>query len=122
VGARADARPELTATSGARRYTIISADCHAGANMETYEQYLDPAFREEFAAWRGSYTNPFRDLQGGGRTRNWDSRPGNAAALYGFDLAKLDALAAEVGPTTEEIDLPLEQIPADASSPAFSRD
>jgi predicted TIM-barrel fold metal-dependent hydrolase len=41
--------------------------------METYAQYLDAAFRDEFVAWRGTYTNPFRDLQGGGRTRNWDS-------------------------------------------------
>ena len=55
------------------RYTLISADCHAGANMDTYAGYLDPAWREDFDAWRGAYKNPFRDLQGGGRTRNWDS-------------------------------------------------
>ena len=54
------------------RYTIISADCHAGANHETYREYLDPSWRDEFDAWRGGYTNPFRDLQGDGRTRNWD--------------------------------------------------
>ena len=53
-------------------YTIISADCHGGANHETYREYLDPAWRDEFDAWRGEYTNPFRDLQGDGRTRNWD--------------------------------------------------
>jgi predicted TIM-barrel fold metal-dependent hydrolase len=56
----------------AERYTIISADCHAGANHETYRRHLDPAWRGEFDAWRGEYTNPFRDLQGDGRTRNWD--------------------------------------------------
>ena len=54
------------------RYTIISADCHAGANHETYREYLDPAWRDEFDAWRGQYSNPFRDLQGDGRARNWD--------------------------------------------------
>lgn len=54
------------------RYTIISADTHGGANMETYREYLDPAYRDDFDAWRGEYTNPFRDLQGDGRTRNWD--------------------------------------------------
>ncbi len=54
------------------RYTIISADCHAGANHETYREYLDPAWRDEFDAWRGGYKNPYRDLQGDGRTRNWD--------------------------------------------------
>jgi predicted TIM-barrel fold metal-dependent hydrolase len=56
----------------AERYTIISADCHAGGNHETYREYLDPAWRDEFDAWRGGYKNPFRDLQGDGRTRNWD--------------------------------------------------
>jgi len=54
------------------RYTIISADCHAGASIDTYAEYLDPAFRDEFAAWRNAYVNPFRDLQGNSRTRNWD--------------------------------------------------
>ena len=54
------------------RYTIISADCHAGGNMEMYREFLDPDYREAFDAWRGDYSNPFRDLQGGGRTRNWD--------------------------------------------------
>ena len=42
-------------------YTIISADCHGGANHETYREHLDPAWRDEFDAWRGEYSNPFRD-------------------------------------------------------------
>jgi predicted TIM-barrel fold metal-dependent hydrolase len=55
------------------RYTIISADCHGGGNMAAYREHLDPAWLDEFDAWRGDYANPFRDLQGDGRTRNWDS-------------------------------------------------
>jgi predicted TIM-barrel fold metal-dependent hydrolase len=55
------------------RYLLISADCHAGGSLEQYRAYLDPAYRDEFDAWRGQYSNPFRDLQGGGRTRNWDT-------------------------------------------------
>jgi predicted TIM-barrel fold metal-dependent hydrolase len=54
------------------RYTIISADCHAGANHETYREYLAAEWHEEFDAWRARYRNPFRDLQDDGRTRNWD--------------------------------------------------
>ncbi|RMH81727.1 MAG: amidohydrolase [Actinomyces sp.] len=54
------------------RYTIISSDSHAGANMATYAEYLDPAWREEFEAWRAAYKNPYRDLQDDGKTRNWD--------------------------------------------------
>lgn len=59
-------------------YTIISADCHAGANMETYREYLAADFHEEFDAWRGKYKNPFRDLQDDGRTRNWDNERRNS--------------------------------------------
>ncbi len=54
------------------RYLLLSADCHAGGSLDQYREYLDPAYRDEFDAWRGRYSNPFRDLQGGGRTRNWD--------------------------------------------------
>jgi predicted TIM-barrel fold metal-dependent hydrolase len=55
------------------RYTVISSDCHAGAPIDTYRDYLDPDYRDEFDAWRGAYSNPFRDLQGGKRARNWDN-------------------------------------------------
>jgi len=53
-------------------YTIISADCHAGGSHEMYREYLDPKYRPDFDAWREKYKNPFRDLQDGGRVRNWD--------------------------------------------------
>jgi predicted TIM-barrel fold metal-dependent hydrolase len=54
-------------------YTIISADTHAGANHETYREYLDPAWRDEFDEWRGQYKNPWKDLRDTGlRVRNWD--------------------------------------------------
>jgi predicted TIM-barrel fold metal-dependent hydrolase len=55
------------------RYVVISADCHAGGNMAAYREYLDPKYADAFEAWRGGYKNPFRDLQGGSRTRNWDN-------------------------------------------------
>ena len=59
-------------------YTIISADCHAGASHETYREYLDPRYLDDFDAWREKYRNPFRDLQGGDRDRNWNSERRNA--------------------------------------------
>jgi predicted TIM-barrel fold metal-dependent hydrolase len=60
-----------TATSG--RYTIISADCHAGASHAAYREYLDPRFVEDFDAWRGKYKNPYKDLGDKRRLRNWDN-------------------------------------------------
>src|SRR5262249_41767860 len=53
-------------------YTIISADCHAGGSHEMYREYLDRAYLDDFDAWRAKYKNPFSDLRGSRRTRNWD--------------------------------------------------
>jgi predicted TIM-barrel fold metal-dependent hydrolase len=61
-----------SATTSTDRYTIISADCHAGGNHAQYREYLEAKYHDEFDAWRGKYKNPFRDLQDDGRTRNWD--------------------------------------------------
>jgi predicted TIM-barrel fold metal-dependent hydrolase len=64
------------------RYTIISADTHAGANHETYRQYLDPRFHEDFDAWRGRYKNPWKDLRDTDlRVRNWDDERRDADQL-----------------------------------------
>lgn len=73
----------------ADRYTVISADCHAGGNMEMYREYLDPAYLDEFDRWRGAYKNPFRDLQGGKRARNWDDD-------QRIDEQEADGVVAEV--------------------------
>jgi len=60
-------------TTTKARYTIISADTHAGASHETYREYLDPAFHEDFDAWRAAYKNPWKDLRDTSlRVRNWD--------------------------------------------------
>ncbi len=61
------------AESTSERYTLISADCHAGANHETYRGYLDAKYVEDFDAWRGKYKNPWKDLRDTDlRIRNWD--------------------------------------------------
>lgn len=58
----------------AERYTIISADTHAGGSHAQYREYLDPDWRDEFDAWRGLYKNPYKDLKDTDlRIRNWDS-------------------------------------------------
>ncbi len=63
----------MTTQTLSKHYTIISADTHAGANHETYRQYLDPRYVEDFDAWRGKYKNPWKDLRDTDlRIRNWD--------------------------------------------------
>jgi len=45
----------------------------------------------------------------------------NIAPVYDFDLDQLAPIAARVGPTPAEIVVPLDEIPADSVSPAFTR-
>ncbi len=58
--------------------TIISADCHAGGSHRQYREYLDPAYLEDFDAWRAKYKNPFADLGDNRRLRNWDNEMRNS--------------------------------------------
>jgi predicted TIM-barrel fold metal-dependent hydrolase len=55
------------------RYTVVSADCHAGADLLDYRPYLASAHHDEFDAWAAAYVNPFADLQAPEADRNWDS-------------------------------------------------
>jgi predicted TIM-barrel fold metal-dependent hydrolase len=55
------------------RYTIISVDGHAGAELRGYKPYLASRRHDEFEAWADSYVNPFADLLAPTAYRNWDS-------------------------------------------------
>ena len=55
-----------------RRYTVISADTHAGGSHAMYREYLEAKYLDDFDAWRGEYKNPFSDLGDQRRMRNWD--------------------------------------------------
>src|SRR5262245_52171246 len=55
------------------RYIVISSDCHAGAPMLDYREYLERKWHEEFDAWASAYENPFDDLRSPAAYRNWDS-------------------------------------------------
>lgn len=63
---------------GTDRYTIVSADCHAGGSHKAYREYLDPEFRDDFDNWRGEYKNPYKDLGDDRRLRNWDNEMRNS--------------------------------------------
>jgi predicted TIM-barrel fold metal-dependent hydrolase len=76
-------------TTGDERYTIISADCHAGGSHAQYREYLDPAYRDDFDAWRAKYKNPFKDLGDTRRYRNWDDEMRNSQQ-------EADGIVAEV--------------------------
>src|SRR3954466_11916252 len=55
------------------RYTIISADGHAGGDFDDYRRHLSSKWYDEFDAWAAAYVNPFADLLAPTAYRNWDS-------------------------------------------------
>jgi predicted TIM-barrel fold metal-dependent hydrolase len=63
----------------ADRYTIITADSHAGGSHAQYREYLESKYHEQFDAWRAKYSNPYKDLAPGDdrRLRNWDNEMRN---------------------------------------------
>ena len=44
------------------RYVVISSDCHAGASIPAYGDYLEARHRDDFASWEASFVNPYDDL------------------------------------------------------------
>jgi predicted TIM-barrel fold metal-dependent hydrolase len=55
------------------RYTIISADAHAGGDLRDYRRYLASRWHEEFDRWAETYVVPFADLRAPTAYRSWDS-------------------------------------------------
>jgi predicted TIM-barrel fold metal-dependent hydrolase len=71
------------------RFIVISADCHGGADLMEYRDYLEPAYRDDFDRWAADYEIPYEDMKGEAGGRNWDSRRRSA------DLES-DGIVAEV--------------------------
>ena len=64
--------------SSTDHYTIISADCHAGASHETVPGVPRRAVSRRLRRLAGKYRNPFSDLRGNRRMRNWDDELRNS--------------------------------------------
>jgi predicted TIM-barrel fold metal-dependent hydrolase len=74
------------------RYLVISADCHAGASMDTYREYLTSSLHDDYDAWRADFVNPFADLRD---TESIEYRRNFDASVRQGDL-EADGVAAEV--------------------------
>ncbi|MEU2778036.1 amidohydrolase family protein [Streptomyces sp. NPDC007162] len=59
--------------NGQDRYTVISADCHAGADLLDYRPYLEKCHHDDFDVWAATYVNPYEDLLADSADRNWNS-------------------------------------------------
>ena len=62
------------------RYTVISADGHAGAEVHDVPRYLERAYHDEFDAWAAVVREPLRRPRGPTAYRNWDSDARRARA------------------------------------------
>lgn len=89
----------MTTSDPDSRYVVISSDCHAGADVMDYREYLPTRWHEEFDRWANRYADPWTDVDGGNGTKvglssgaanvNWDS----ACRLEELEA---DGVAAEV--------------------------
>src|SRR5206468_4111403 len=55
------------------RYIVISADCHAGADLLDYRPYLEARYQGAFDDWAATFVSPYGDLVQPDADRNWDS-------------------------------------------------
>jgi predicted TIM-barrel fold metal-dependent hydrolase len=55
------------------RYAVISSDCHGGAQLLEYRDYLPSSLYDDFDVWARDYAIPFEDLRGPDADQNWDS-------------------------------------------------
>lgn len=55
------------------RYVVISSDCHAGAPISGYREYLPARWHDDFDRWAATFVNPFGDLEGPEASHNWES-------------------------------------------------
>ena len=63
----------MTPAATRERYTVVSADGHAGGDIQDYRPYLPGRWHDDFDAWAAAYVNPFADLLLPWAYRNWDN-------------------------------------------------
>src|SRR4051812_36536681 len=54
-------------------YAVISSDCHGGAQLLEYRDYLPSSLYDDFDVWARDFAIPFEDLRGPDADQNWDS-------------------------------------------------
>lgn len=52
-------------------YVLISADCHAGARIDGYRDYLEQKYLDRFDQWRSQYRNPSRSHLARKKDKTW---------------------------------------------------
>ena len=63
----------MSPSAAERPYITITGDTHAGAAIDMYREYLDPASAPTSTPGAAQYRNPSKKLLGTKKTKNWDS-------------------------------------------------
>ena len=77
-------------TREADRYIVVSSDCHAGAPLDVYRDYLEASYLDEFDHWAEQFKNPYSDLDD---TDSRDYRR-NSMASFGKRIWRVTASSA----------------------------
>ena len=105
-------------------YVLISADCHAGARIDGYRDYLEQKYLDRFDEWRSQYRNPSRshlarkkDKTWGGeeRVRDLESQGVVAEVLYPNNVPPFfppSGIVVSRPPSAEEYELRLQGVRA----------
>jgi predicted TIM-barrel fold metal-dependent hydrolase len=80
-------------TDSSSRYVLISSDCHAGADLPDYKQYLEQQWHDEFDAWAATYSDSWADID---VDSEWKAGVSSFMSPLNWDSNKrLEALEAE---------------------------
>jgi predicted TIM-barrel fold metal-dependent hydrolase len=80
------------------RYVVISTDCHAGASIGTYKDYLESRWHADYDEWAASFADPWAEEGDAERKlglANYDSRI-NWDSEYRNSILENDGIVAEV--------------------------
>lgn len=105
-------------------YVLISADCHAGARISGYRDYVEEKYLERFDEWREKYRNPSRSHLGKKKDKTWggqdrvddlESQGVVAEVLFPNNVPPFfppDGIVVSRPPTSDEYELRLQGVRA----------
>ena len=82
-----------------RPYVIISADCHAGADLLDYRPYLESKWHDDFDAWAATYSDAWADIDTDSEYKAGVSSflsPLNWESTKRLEILEREGIAAEV--------------------------
>jgi len=80
-------------SAGAKRYVLISSDCHAGAALADYKPYLEKKWHDEFEAWAATYSDAWAGID---TESEWKAGVSSFMSPLNWDSNKrLEALETE---------------------------